>query len=191
VHDPNGNRWKDAEITKYIDIAQRRISVMSLCLEGSIDYIGDSSLGAYALPEDFLEFTGFTIPNGNPVCLQSFNTLDDYYTAKFLYSQTDQTPIGVCLDFGSWNEVRFYPSPTDGVAIGNLKYKRLSTDGIIEIDEKDALVNYSLFRMYIKQHDKQSVQKSILFYEKFAKRERELLVRRKTDYKRKIHGTFF
>jgi len=191
ITDPEGNRWSDAEITDYIDLGQRRISIASLSLSGSLDYTGDSTLDFYALPDDFLEFTAFVLPNDKNLDLLSAETLDKYYTAKFLTDQTAQAPIAACLDFGSWNELRFYPNPETGVAIGTLEYKRLAASGSIEIEELDALADFALFRMYIKQHDENSVKKAGEFLKKFEQRERKLRTHKKSTFRRVVHGTFY
>ena len=191
ITDPDGNRWTDAEITDYIDLAQRRISIASLALSGSLAYVGDSTLDFYSLPDDFLEFTAFVLPNGKNLDLLSADTLDKYYTAKFLTDQTAQAPIAICLDFGSWNELRFYPNPETGVAIGTLEYKRLAAGGSIEIEELDALADYALFRMNIKQKSKEFVKKAAEFLKKFESRERDLRVHKKSTYSRVVHGSFF
>jgi len=191
INDPEGNRWSDLEIQSYIDLGQKKISIASLSLEAELDYIGDSSKGAYVLPADFLEFTAFLLPNGIPIDLISAETLNADNTAKFLYDQTSQTPVALCLDFGSWDEIRFYPSPVTGVAIGSLKYKRLSVDGVIEIDNLDALVNYSLFRMYAKEKDKKSAQRAGEFLDQFDKIERRERVTRTGTYRRIVQGSHY
>lgn len=192
LNDPNGNRWSDEELKDYSNVAQRRYVISSLCLDGTQDYVGDSNLqGFYRLPDDFLDVIRFTVPEGNNIELVSFDTLDYRYTGNFLYSTTKQSPLSFCLDFGSWNEIRFYPNPESGVAIGTLHYKRLPKDDIIEVDNLDALSSYVLFLAWAKEGDKTGVENAQKFFTQYRNFEREALRNRKKSYRSQPTRVYF
>lgn len=192
IKDSAATRWTEDEIRGYIDQGQRMFSTNSLSLEGVQDYIGDSSLdNEYPLPDDFLEFISFIVPKGSNAPLVSTKTLVENNTYKFLTAYTGNEINSICLDFGSWNKMRFYPNPEHNLIVGTLRYKRLARAKHIEIEDEEPLNFFALSRMYLKEKTKEGFKRSTFFYNKFLKISRSLKNNRIDNFKSKTSGSFF
>lgn len=192
IKDPNATRWTKEEIKGYIDQGQRKLATSSLNLEGTQHYTGDSSLdNNYPLPDDFLEFISFITPKGVEIEILSTQALVRDNTYKFLTDMTSNSISAVCLNFGSWNEIRFYPNPDNNLDVGTMRYKRLPRPNDIEVEDEDPLIFFALSRMYLKERSKEGFKQSSFFFDKYSKIERSLMKNRKDNFKHKPFGSFF
>ena len=193
--DKAGTRWTDKELDTYINQAQLAYARRTHCLTGKVEVYFDGLNTIFQTPDNYIKATSFVNPDLIPIPLIEWKILAAKYSPRFLDDTSTQF-LYCCFDYESWNRFRFYPNPevTAGTKLGLLTYARKPKKDVLEISNEDALVNYSLFKSYLKERNAKYLKKAVAYRAKYTAlvpKSKSRSTRTVTQQSRKRKARFF
>ena len=139
--------FADEGLDAVIDEAQREYAVLSgaLCASGevSVPFGG----GPCVAPSDFIRPVRLVGRDGNDIPEFSRRHLEERHGDWRLAE--GEHPRGVCYDCGYWGQFSIFPSLPEYTPVGTLHYMRLPKAGVLEVDDTEALREYSLYLLSV------------------------------------------
>ena len=143
MRDESGFQWSDAVLNGIINQAQREYSLYSgkLCGECKVSF-GD----VHVVPDDFIEPLKFIDTKGRDIPFVSWRYLNEMYPD--FRKVAGSTLEFVCFDFDGYGKFRIFPHVSSEGYAGNLYYRRLSHDNILENCNHHAVKSHCLYQMF-------------------------------------------
>lgn len=148
-------RWTDDALDKLIDEAQREYCASSHSLSGKVRICNvvisdDDALpilhGVVELPEDFIRPVKVVDKRGFNIPIASWRSLGSHD----FRSRVGKVREAI-FDFDGWGRMRLVPMPEDEGEVATLFYERFPKEGVLEVENEDAIVEYALYiaTMYV------------------------------------------
>lgn len=138
LHDDYGTLFEDmAMLDSLVNLAQLEVVLDTLELKGTFEVVENTN-NRIVLPEDF-------------ICLYQVRSKSvgvySYKDLIWLYGNwlniKGNTPYALCFDL--CDELIVYPQVPEGTEVCTIEYCRLPKDGVIEVSNVNAVVNYALY----------------------------------------------
>lgn len=129
-----------------IDEAQREYALLSGSLIGEAE-IQDNGKGVFECPPDWIEAVRAIGTDGVEIPFYSWKYLNGLYP-DFRVLQGGCVK-GLVTDFDGFRKLRIFPRQVKGEYIGKIYYKRLSSGGKLEVKNREAVEQYSIYEIFL------------------------------------------
>lgn len=138
-------QWSDALLDKIIIEAQREYALHTGGLVGRYKLSAGLS-PVQNLPQDFFKIIRALDTNGKEIPIVSYRKLaSDYGDFRKIIGDKVKS---ICCNFDGFGKIRIFPILPENTPIGELIYKRLPKDNILEVRNIFAIEQHALFQMF-------------------------------------------
>ncbi len=135
--------FADEGLDAVIDEAQREYAALSGALTSSVEVSMPFGGGPCVAPQDFIRPVRLVGTDGNDIPEFSRRYLEERHGDWRLME--GRHPRGVCYDGGYWGQFRIIPGLPEYAPVGVLHYVRFPKEGVLEVEDTEALREYALY----------------------------------------------
>lgn len=139
-------QWSDSLLDEIIDEAQREYALYSGTLHGTMQIVAGKS-AVLDCPDDFIRVVRVFGTDGKDLPIVSYRELARRY-GDFRKKTADNIKCLV-FDFDGHKKFRIFPQLPEGRSVGIMHYERLPGNGVLEVENIDAVEAYALYMMFL------------------------------------------